>query len=92
MHFLNNSNCMIKFSVFFLENVFIFLNYIENHRTFLKAYRLIEIDGTLIVPRTGRRGRAKRIMRNSTSFIIKVRERALFRGQSIHSFNSTRSS
>jgi len=49
------------------------------------THRLIEIDGTF-APRTGRRGRAKRIKRNTFSFIIRVREMELFRGQPIRAF------
>jgi len=39
-------------------------------------HRLIEIDGTYFVPKTGRLGRAKRIKRYSMSLIIRVREMA----------------
>jgi len=47
-------------------------------------HRLIEINGTF-VPRTGRRGRVKLIKRDSMSFILRVREMTLSRGQPIHS-------
>jgi len=46
------------------------------------THRLIEIDRTFL-PRIRRRGHAK--WRDNMSFIIIVREMALFQGQPIHS-------
>jgi len=51
------------------------------------SHRLREICGTYFVLRTDRRGLAKNIERDITSF-TRVRETVLFRGQPIHSFTA----